>query len=232
MTGRARERRAEKASSGTESDETTSLKRTVPGDPDKMTRRLFIFGLGYSGLEIAQLAKAQRLDRGRHLHARAEKAASLRAAGHRGASCSTAPRRCSPQPSARPRMSSAPSRRARAGDPALRTLPTAAAAGAHGWAISRPPASMAITAAAGSTRRRRPTPGAAAQRRAAGDRAAPGRRLALETGAPARHLPAARHLRPRPQHDRPGEGRHRAAHRQARPVLLAHPCRGHRRHRR
>ena len=27
--------------------------------PDKMTRRLFIFGLGYSGLEIAKLAKAQ-----------------------------------------------------------------------------------------------------------------------------------------------------------------------------
>ena len=30
--------------------------------------------------------------------------------------------------------------------------------------------------------------------------------------------------------DRPGEGRHGAAHRQARPGLLAHPCRGCRRH--
>ena len=101
-----------------------------------------------------------------------------------------------------------------------------AAATRAGSAISRRPESTAITAAAGSTRRRRPGPASRAastagrRTRLAGDRAGGGRR--------GRHLPAARHLRPRPQRDRPGEGRHGPAHRQARPGLLAHPCRGHR----
>ena len=73
-------------------------------------------------------------------------------------------------------------------------------------------------------------PQAAAQHRAAGGRA----RLAgawPRCRRDRRHLSAARHLRPRPQRPRSGQGRPRAPHRQARPMLLAHPCRRHRGHR-
>ena len=69
----------------------------------------------------------------------------------------------------------------------------------------------------------------AADRRA---RPPPGRRragLARSVARPRRagpHLPARRHLRARPQRVRRAARRHRKAHRQARPGLLAHPCRG------
>ena len=192
-----------------------------------MTERLFIFGLGFSGLEIARLAKAagwsvagtctseQKAERLRadgieaHLF---DGTAALPATAIDGAShvlCTIAP--------------------GTTGDPALRT----SARLLRRRALAR----LSLDdRRLRRSRRRLGRRGDAAQARPAAQPVTTGRRTRLAgaragSGRRRRHLSAARHLRPRPQRDRPGAGRHGTAHRQARPGLLAHPCRGHRRHR-
>ena len=190
-----------------------------------MTGRLFIFGLGYSGLEIAKLARAAGwsvagtvTDRrqGRATARRGHRGASVR---RHGAAARRALRRGDAHPlhhrarHARAIPRSGPARRCCSDARWLGYLSTTGVYGDHGggWVDETTP----------------PKPGQPRSiERLAAERA--WQAMAIEA-ARRRHLPAARHLRSRPQRHRPGQGRHRAAHRQARPGLLAHPCRGHRR---
>ena len=188
--------------------------------------RLFCFGLGYSALALARELDLRRMAGDRHLPQRRDGCCSARAgyrvdrfdrdrplAGDgagRGHPCAgVGPARRDRRPGARP-----PRRRHRG---AARACP--------GSAICRPPASTATAAAAGSTRARALQPsGERGRRRVAAE--AGWLDLWRRRGVPVHIFRLAGIYGPGRN---PFDGvarRHRAAHRQARPGLLAHPCRG------